>query len=324
MLTRRITLGLLAAATISFAPPALAQNFTKQVTIIVPYAPGGTSDIIARVIGPKLQEAIGQPVIVENKPSSSGNIGADFVAKSAPDGHTLLITDAGTLATQPNLVKKLSFDVQKDLVPVTLVMFSPYIFAVHPSVPVATLDELIAYDKANPGKLNVGTSGVGSIQHLTALVIAKKYGLKWGIVPYRGGAAAIRAVVSNESNVIFNGALATQPFVVQNQLKGVAVSGDKRLPAVQNLPTFKELNMPIVETGSWQGFLTSKGTPPAMVEKLNAELRKILAMPDIKQKMTDLGGDVRTSTPAEFGAWLSKAIDDWGAVVKAENIQIDG
>ena len=294
------------------------------MTIIVPYAPGGTSDIIARVIAPKLQEAIGQPVIVENKPSSSGNIGADFVAKSAPDGHTLLITDAGTLATQPNLVKKLSFDVQKDLVPVTLVMFSPYIFAVHPSVPVATLDELIAFDKANPGKLNVGTSGVGSIQHLTALVIAKKYGLKWGIVPYRGGAAAIRAVVSNESNVIFNGALATQPYVVQNQLKGIAVSGDKKLPAVANLPTFKELNMPIVETGSWQGFLTSKGTPAAMTERLNAELRKILAMPDIKQKMTDLGGDVRTSTPAEFGAWLTKAIDDWGAVVKAENIQIDG
>ena len=325
MLTRRTSASdFLAIAAISFAPPALAQNFTKQVTIIVPYAPGGTSDIIARVIAPKLQEAIGQPVIVENKPSSSGNVGADFVAKAAPDGHTLLITDAGTLATQPNLVKKLSFDVQKDLVPVTLVMFSPYIFAVHPSVPVATLDELIAYDKANPGKLNVGTSGVGSIQHLTALVIAKKYGLKWGIVPYRGGAAAIRAVVSNESNVIFNGALATQPYVVQNQLKGIAVSGDKKLPAVANLPTFKELNMPIVETGSWQGFLTSKGTPPAMTERLNAELRKILAMPDIKQKMTDLGGDVRTSTPAEFGAWLTKAIDDWGAVVKAENIQIDG
>ncbi len=330
MLTRRTTLGSTLALTlglltaIPFAPPALAQNFTKQVTIIVPYAPGGTSDIIARVIAPKLQEAIGQPVIVENKPSSSGNVGADFVAKAAPDGHTLLITDAGTLATQPNLVKKLSFDVQKDLVPVTLVMFSPYIFAVHPSVPVATLDELIAFDKANPGKLNVGTSGVGSIQHLTALVIAKKYGLKWGIVPYRGGAAAIRAVVSNESNVIFNGALATQPYVVQNQLKGIAVSGDKKLPAVQNLPTFKELNMPIVETGSWQGFLTSKGTPPAMTERLNAELRKILAMPDIKQKMTDLGGDVRTSTPAEFGAWLTKAIDEWGAVVKAENIQIDG
>jgi len=303
--------------------PVWSQNFTKQVHIIVPYAPGGTSDIIARIIGPKLSEAIGQPVIVENKPSSSGNIGADFVAKAAPDGHTLLITDAGTLASQPNLVKKLSFDVQKDLVPVTLVMFSPYLFAVHPSVPVSNLQELIAYDKANPGKLNVGTSGVGSIQHLTALVIGKKYGLKWGIVPYRGGAAAIRAVLTSESNVIFNGALATMPYVAQNQLKGIAVSGDKRLPGLPNLQTFKELDMPIVETGSWQGFLTSKGTPPAMTARLNTELRKILAMPDIVKKMSELGGDVRTTTPEEFAGWLTKAIDEWGAVVKAENISVE-
>ena len=303
---------------------ASAQNFTKQVTIIVPYTPGGTSDILARLMAPKLSEAIGQPVIVENKPSSSGNIGADYVAKAGGDGHTLLITDVGTLATQPNLVKKLSFDVQKDLVPVTMVMFSPYLFAVHPSVPAGTLQELIAYDKANPGKLNVGTSGVGSIQHLTALVFSKKYGIKWGIVPYRGGAAAIRAVVSNESNVIFNGALATLPFVVQNQLKGIAVSGEKKLPTVANLPTFKELGMPIVETGSWQGFLTSKGTPPAMVARLNAELRKILAMPDISSKIAELGGDVRTGTPEELNVWLSKAILEWGDVVKAENIQIDG
>jgi tripartite-type tricarboxylate transporter receptor subunit TctC len=325
MLARRTTLrfALAFSALVVAAAPAFSQNFTKQVHIIVPYAPGGTSDIIARIIGPKLSEAIGQPVIVENKPSSSGNIGADFVAKSPPDGHTLLITDAGTLATQPNLVKKLSFDVQKDLVPVTLVMFSPYLFAVHPSVPVATLAELIGYDKANPGKLNVGTSGVGSIQHLTAIVLAKKYGLKWGIVPYRGGAAAVRAVVTNESNVIFNGALATMPFVAQNQLKGIAVSGDKRLPGLPTLPTFKELGMPIVETGSWQGFLTSKGTPPAMTARLNAELRKVLDSPEITKKLAELGGDVKTSTPDEFASWLTKAIGEWGEVVKAENISLD-
>jgi tripartite-type tricarboxylate transporter receptor subunit TctC len=316
---------LLASATIACGvSPANAQNFTKQVHIIVPYAPGGTSDILARLMGPKLSELIGQPVIVENKPSASGNIGADFVAKQSSDGHTLLITDVGTLATQPNLVKRLSFDVQKDLVPVGMVMFSPYLFAVHPSLPVSTLQELVAYDKANSGKLNVGTSGVGSIQHLTAIVIAKKYGIKWGIVPYRGGAAAIRAVVSNESNVIFNGALATMPFVAQNQLKAIAVSGAKRLPGVPHLPTFKELDMPIVETGSWQGFLTSKGTPPAMAARLDAEIKKILAMPEIANKIVELGGDVRTSsTPGEFGDWLTKAIAEWGDVVKAENIQAE-
>src|SRR4029079_10048266 len=209
MQTRRMAFaGLAAAAFACIAAPASSQNFTKQVHIIVPYGPGGTSDILARLIGPKLSEAIGQPVIVENKPNASGNIGADYVAKQPGDGHTLLITDVGTIATQPSLVKTLSFDVQKALVPVGMAMFWPYLFAVHPSLPVSNFTEFVAYDKANPGKLNVGHSGVGSIQHLTAIVIAKKFGLKWGVVPYRGGAPAIRAVVSNESNVILNGALA--------------------------------------------------------------------------------------------------------------------
>ena len=325
MISRRMFAGVAASVVLTLCnAPALAQNFTKQVHIIVPYAPGGTSDILGRLIGPKLSEAIGQPVIVENKPSASGNIGADYVAKAPGDGHTLLITDAGTIASTPALFKKLSFDVQKDLVPITMVLFSPYLFAVHPSVPAATFAELIAYDKANPGKLNMATSGVGSIQHLTAATIGKKYGLKWGIVPYRGGAAAIRAVVSNESNVILNGALATQPFVVQNQLKGLAVSGETRLPATPNLPTFKELDMPIVETGSWQGFFASKGTPPAVAARLNAEIRKILAIPEIKAKIVELGGEVRVNnTPDEFGAWLNKAVAQWGEVVKAEGIQLD-
>ena len=326
MVTRRETLGGLAAAAVlaGSGVPALGQNFTKQVHIIVPYGPGGTSDILARLIGPKLSEAIGQPVIVENKPSASGNIGADYVAKQPGDGHTLLITDVGTLATQPSLVKKLSFDVQKDLVPVGMVMFSPYCFAVHPSLPVNTFEEMIAYDKANPGKLNVANSGVGSIQHLLAIVVAKKYGLKWGMVPYRGGAPAIRAVVCNESNVIFNGALATMPFVQQGQLKGIAVSGDKRLPGLPDLPNFKELDMPIVEVGSWQGFLASKGTPPAMAARLNTEIKTILATPEIANKIVELGGEVRTDTPEQFSAWIATAIADWGAVVKAENLQTDG
>ena len=322
---RRVLAAMAAGAVLGFgtAERASAQAFTKQVTIIVPYAPGGTSDILARLLAPKLSEAIGQPVIVENKPSASGNIGADFVAKAAGDGHTLLITDVGTLATQPSLVKKLSFDVQKDLVPVTMVMFSPYLLAVHPSVPASTWDELAAYAKANPGKLNIGNSGVGSIQHLTALVIQKKRGIDWMHVPYRGGAAAIRAVVSNESNVILNGALPTIPFVAQNQLKGIAVSGDKRLEQLPNLPTFKEIGMPIVETGSWQGFLASKGTPAAMVARLNAELRKVIQNPEISAKIAGLGGDVRTQSPEDFVTWMNGAIAEWGEVVKAENISLD-
>jgi tripartite-type tricarboxylate transporter receptor subunit TctC len=324
MLSRRTTLAgiLLAAATLGVSP-ATAQNFTKQVTIIVPYAPGGSSDILARLIGPKLSEAIGQPVIVENKPSSSGNVGADFVARAPGDGHTLLITDVGTLSSTPNLFKKLSFNVQTDLPPVGMVMFSPYLFAVHPSIPANTFEELIAWDKANPGKLNVATSGIGSVQHLTALVFTKKYGIKWGIVPYRGGAAAVRAVVSNESNVIFNGAIATQPFVVQNQLKGLAVSGDKKLAALPALPTFKEMGTPVHDTGSWQGFFASKGTPPAMIARLNTEIRKILATPEVSTKIVELGGELKDGTPEDLGKFVTNAIAQWGEVIKAENLSLD-
>lgn len=324
MLTRRITLAGLFLSAFPFAiSPAAAQNFTKQVTIIVPYAPGGSSDILARLIGPKLSEAIGQPVIVENKPSSSGNVGADFVARAPGDGHTLLITDVGTLSSTPNLFKKLSFNVQTDLVPVGMVMFAPYLFAVHPSVPANTFEELIAWDKANPGKLNVATSGVGSVQHLTALVFTKKYGIKWGIVPYRGGAAAVRAVVSNESNVIFNGAIATQPFVVQNQLKGLAVSGDKKLVALPKLPTFKEMGTPVYDTGSWQGFFASKGTPAAMVARLNTEMRKILATPEVSQKIVELGGELKDGTADDLAKFVTSAIAQWGEVIKAENLSLD-
>lgn len=324
MLTRRSTLaGLLLSAVTLGVAPAAAQNFTKQVTIIVPYAPGGSSDILARLIGPKLSEAIGQPVIVENKPSSSGNVGADFVARAPGDGHTLLITDVGTLSSTPNLFKKLSFNVQTDLVPVGMVMFSPYLFAVHPSIPANTFQELIAYDKANPGKLNVATSGVGSVQHLTALVFTKKYGIKWGIVPYRGGAAAVRAVVANESNVIFNGAIATQPFVVQNQMKGIAVSGDKKLAALPNLPTFKELDTPVFDTGSWQGFFTSKGTPAPTVARLNTEIRKILATPEVSKKIVELGGELKDGTPEDLAKWVTNATAQWGEVIKAEGLSLD-
>jgi tripartite-type tricarboxylate transporter receptor subunit TctC len=324
MLTRRNLCVALAlgAATLS-AAPASAQGFTKPVTLIVPYAPGGSSDILARLIGPELSKAIGQPVVVENRPSSSGIVGTDYVARAAGDGHTLLITDVGTLATIPHLFKKLNFDAQKDLVAVGMVMFSPYLFAVHPSVPANTIQELAAYDKSNPGKLNVATSGVGSVQHLTAIVVGKHYGINWNIVPYKGGAAAVRAVIGNESNVIFNGAIATQPYVVQKQMKGIAVSGDKRLAALPDLPSFKEIAMPIIDAGSWQGFFTSKGTPPALVARLNAEIRKIVATPEISKRIVDLGGEVRAGSAEELGAWVGTATGQWGEVIRAEKITLD-
>jgi tripartite-type tricarboxylate transporter receptor subunit TctC len=327
MITRRsmavAALAFGTAALLGNVPSADAQNFTKQITIIVPYAPGGTSDILARLIGPKLSESVGQPVIVDNKPGASGNLGADFVAKAAPDGHTLLLTDVGSLSTAPNLFRKLSFDMQKDLTPVTMVLFAPYLFAVHPSIPAKTVPELVAWAKANPGKLNVGHAGVGTANHLTGLVVGQHLGIDWGHVPYRGGAAAIRAVVSNESNVLFNGATATAPFAVQGQLQGIAVSGEKRLAALPDLPTFKELKLPAVDSGTWQGVVTSKGAPAPMVARLNAEFRKILALPDISAKIAEIGGEVKAGTPEEMSAWLTASMEEWGKVIRAADIKLD-
>lgn len=298
--------------------PAAAQTFERPVRLIVPFAPGGTSDILARLIGPKLSAAIGQPVVIENKPGAAGNLGADAVAKSPADGHTLLLMDVGSLATAPSLFSDLTYDPQKDLAPVSMVMFGPYVLAVHDSVPAKTPQELIAYAKANPGKLAVANAGVGAANHITAVSMAKELGIQWKYVPYKGGAAASRAVVSGESGVIINGATATLPFVANKQLVGLAVTGGER---VAGLPTFKEVGLPGGDAGTWQGILTRAGTPPAMVTRLNVEIGKILEMPEIKARIAEQGGVVKAGSPAEFSAWLKDATSRWGGIIREAGIK---
>jgi len=311
----------LALCTALASTGASAQEFDRAVKIVVPFAPGGTSDILARLISPKLSEAIGQPVVVENKPGAAGNIGADAVAKARPDGHTLLLMDIGSLAVAPSLFPDLTYDVQKDLAPVGMVMFGPYVLAVNASVPAKNVAELVAYAKANPGKLAVANSGVGALNHITAVALAKHLGIDWKNVPYKGGAAASRAVVSNESNVIINGATATLPFVTNKQLVGIAVTGENRLPALPDVETFKEAKLPLDDAGTWQGLLTTGGTPPAVVARLNAELQKILAMPEIQAKIAEQGGNVRPGTSDAVKTWLTTNIESWGGIVRAADIK---
>lgn len=307
----------------AFAAPAAAQTFDRPVRIVVPFAPGGTSDILARLIAPKLQEAVGQPVVVENKPGAAGNIGADTVAKAKPDGHTLLLMDIGSLAVAPSLFPDLSYNVESDLAPVGMVMFGPYVLAVNPSVPAKTVPELVAYAKANPGKLAVANSGVGALNHITAVALARTLGIEWKNVPYKGGSAASRAVVSGESTVIINGVTATLPFVTSGQLVGIAVTGDKRLAALPNVETFKEAKLPLDDAGTWQALLTSGKTPPEVVAKLNAELQKILAMPDIQEKIAEQGGMVRPGTAEAVKTWLSTNIKAWGEIIRAADIKLN-
>jgi tripartite-type tricarboxylate transporter receptor subunit TctC len=301
---------------------ALAQTFTKPVKIIVPFAAGGTSDILARLIGPKLQEAIGQPVVVENKTGAGGNIGADLVAKADKDGHTLLLLDVSTLAISPSLLTNMTYSPTKDLAPVGLISFAPYVLGVHPSVPAKTVAELVALAKANPGKIPWGNAGIGVANHISAMQLERGWGVTFKHVPYRGGADAIKGTVSGESQVILNGATATASFVSQGQLKGLAVSGDRRVESINELPTFKELNVAPVDVGSWQGLLTTAGTPAAVVDRLNAELNKVLAMPDVAKRIVDLGGEVKAGPAAALAKWIESNTATYAAIIKEAGIKV--
>jgi len=298
-----------------------AQEFKSTVRIVVPFAAGGTSDILARILSPYLSKAIGQDVIVENKPGANGNIGADAVAHSKKDGTSLLLMDLASLAISPSLYT-ITYDPQKDLSPVTMVGFSPYILAVNPKLSVKTFDDLISYSKANPGKFKIAHSGIGAGNHLSLLVLAKHYGLDWKVVAYKGGADAIRAVVSGECDAILNGAAATKPYVVQGQIRGIAVTGASRIAGLESLPTFSELKAPPSDSGSWQGLLTTGGTPVAISERLNAEIVKILAMPEVKAKIEGLGCEVKTGTPEALGAWFDENVKIWAQVIKENGIKV--
>ncbi|MGK9170355.1 tripartite tricarboxylate transporter substrate binding protein [Inquilinus limosus] len=326
MITRRSALALaagLAMLATAGSGPAAAQEFQRTVRIIVPYAPGGTSDTLARIIAPQLSEAIGQTVVVENKPGAAGNIGADAVAKADPDAHTLLLADVGSIATAPGLFHDLSYDPLKDLAPVGMIMFVPYVLAVNKDLPVNTAAELVDYAKANPGKLAVANSGIGGVNHITAVAMAKELGIQWKTVPYRGGSAATQAVVSGESKIIINGATATLPFVANGQLRGLAVTGKDRIASAPDIPTFTEAKLPSADVGSWQGLMTTAGSPPALIEKLNKALGEILKKPEVVERIAQQGGRVVAGPPSDLGTWLATNTEAWGKVIADAGIKAE-
>ncbi len=297
---------------------AMAQAWpSKPIRIIVPYPPGGTSDILARAIGPKITEALGQPVTVENKAGATGNLGADLVAKSAPDGYTLLLGDIGSLAIAPSVFPSLPFDPVKDFAPVIMVAYSPHILAVHPSVAANDAKELIALAKAKPNTLNFAISGLGGANHLAGIEFAMRSGIQWTYIPYKGGAQAITDVMAGQAQVLFNGMLATYPVVKDGRLKAIAISSSKRFAAAPGLATVAEsAGLPGFETGSFQGIVAAAGTPPDVVAKLHAALTKILASPDILERLEKAGAETRPSTSAEFGNFIRTEKDRWAKVVK--------
>jgi tripartite-type tricarboxylate transporter receptor subunit TctC len=296
---------------------AFAQTYpSKPIRIVVPYAAGGTSDILARQIGPKLNEAWGQPVVIENKPGANGNVGADFVAKSAPDGYTLLLTDLGGLVISASVYPKLPFNPAKDFTPVVMVSYSPHVLAVNPDVDVKNVKELVALAKAYPGKLNFAISGIGGAPQLAGIEFAQRMGIDWTYIPYKGGADAITGVVGRQAHVLFNGMLATWPHVTGGRLRALGISSAKRVAAAPDVPTVAEQGLPGFETGSYQGIVGPLGIPRETVAKLNSELRRILESQEMRERFAKQGTEVRTDTPDSLGKWMGAEQAKWARVVK--------
>ncbi len=294
----------------------------KPIKIVVPFPAGGTSDVLARLIGQKMTEAWGQPVLIDNKPGSSGNLGADLVAKAAPDGHTLVLMDVGNLVISPALFK-LPFNVLNDFAPVAMVAYSPHLLAVSSKVPANTPAELVAYAKAQKGKLNYAVAaGMGSASHLAGVTYAQRNGIEWGYVPYKGGAQAITDLIGGQVDVMFNGMVATYPHVKAGKIKLIAISSAKRNAQMPDTPTVAE-SLPGFLTGSFQGLLAPAGTPKAVVDKLFAEVQRITALPDIKERLTTLGAEPSAMTPDQFGSWLKSEIPAMAKIVKDEKITAD-
>jgi tripartite-type tricarboxylate transporter receptor subunit TctC len=300
-----------------------AQTYpSKAIRIVVPFAPGGTSDILARTIGVKLTEAWGQPVVVENKAGATGNVGADFVAKAPADGHTLLFTDLSVLSINQSVFPNMPFDGIKDFAPVTMVAYSPHAFGVHPSVPVNTVKELIDYAKANPNKLNFAISGTGGAPHLAGIAFAQRTGISWTYIPYKGGSQAVADVAAGQSNVIMNGMLATYPTIKSGKIRGLAVSSLHKMNSAPELPTIAEV-LPGFETGSYQGIVAPAGTPVEVIAKLNAEVARIMATQEMKDRLTAQGTEARNSSPEAMLNFLRTEKTRWAQVIKESGIKFD-
>lgn len=306
------------------AEPGSAYFAGKNIRVIVPNPAGGTSDILARVLAPKMGELLGATILVENKVGATGNLGSDFVAKAPPDGLTLLLNDIGSLAIAPSVFPTLPFDPVKDFAPVSLVAYSPHILAVSPSLPVKDVKELIALAKSKPNALNFAISGTGGANHLAGIDFAMRTGITWTYVPYKGGSQAINDVMAGQADLLFNGMVATYPMVKGGKLKALAISSAQRFPAAPEIPTVAEAaDLKGFETGSFQGIVAPSGTPAAVVATLHATLQKILATPDMQKRLQDLGAEYRPGSPAEFGDFVKTEKARWAKVVKDSGAKFD-
>ena len=303
--------------------PASAQTYpSRPIKIVAPFPAGGGYDFLSRMIGQKLTEAWGQPVVVENRAGANGNIGTDFVAKSAADVYTLLMGGNSPISLNVSLYPKLPYDPVKDFEAISRVATQPNLFAAHPKVPVKSLADLIRHAKANPGKLSYASNGNGSPQHLAAEQLKQMAGIDMVHVPYKGAAPTASALLAGEVSLAFNVILLPLPHVRSGKLIGLAVASSKRSPLAPDIPTLSELGYPI-DIDTWYGLVAPAGTPKDVIAKLNAEAVRILNMPDINERTRSQGIELGGSTPAEFAAFIKADIAKWSKVIKDARITID-
>lgn len=304
---RALVLCLLVATT-----PAVAQS----VRFVVGFTPGGPSDILARALGAKLTDTLGQTVVVENRPGAGGNLAAEVVAKSPPDGNTWLLGNNSILATNQALYSHLGYDPVKDFAPVALVAIQPNILVVHPSVPAHSVKELIAYAKANPGKLNYASTGAGVAAHLSAELFKTMAGVDMVHVPYKGAQPALTDVIAGQCQLMFATSASVIPYIKAGRLRALAVTTSKRSPSLPDLPTVAEAGVPGFESITWHGVVVPSATPAATVERLNRAINSALKDKELSGRLEALGAEIAGGTPQDFAAYIQREIPKWAKVVK--------
>jgi len=306
------------------AGPVLAQEYpSKSIRMIVAYPPGGGTDTVARLMAQSLTEKLGQNVVVDNRGGATGNIGTELAAKAPPDGYTLLMGNVAPNAINVSLFDKLPFDPVKDLAPITLVAVTPNMLVVHPSLPVKTVKDLIALAKSRPGALNYPSAGVGSSSHLAGALLDILAHISMTHVPFKGGGPAMIATISGEVQLMFATMPAALPHVKTGKVRPVAVTTQKRSLAMPELPTIAESGVKGYEAATWYGLLAPAATPRAVVDRLHGETVKILAAPESRKRLTDLGFEPVGNTPAQFAAYIKSEIAKWGKVIKAAGIRAE-
>ena len=306
------------------ATTAWAQAYpTKPVKLVVPFPPGGSLDITGRLLAQKLTETWGQPVVVENKPGAGGNIGADLVAKSPPDGYTILLGALSTHAVNPNLYAKMPYDAVKDFAPITLIAITPNVLVVNAASPVNNVREFIAYAKANPGKLAFGSGSNGSAGHLAGELFKVETGSDAVHVPFKGGAPATQALLAGDTQFMFDNLANAMAQVKAGKLKALAVTTAQRSPLVPELPTMAEAGLPGFDLSTWYGLFAPAGTPTAIVAKWNADVTRILNSPDVRARLVADGAEPSPNTPEQFAQMIARELSKYARIVKASGAKVD-